>query len=260
VPEEIGNVDEMMEQFKGREEELVETLRNMQERSIAQKARAAKQKAAKVEARRSVQRGVVPGAKDVLSRTGDSESERGDEDAYAEGAAEAGDSPPGDRYSPNQSRTALEAAIDAGDWQAVGEAAALLSDHSMISGDSGELNVSGFSEGSGARVRSLGSIDAQRAEELDALVERRDWRAVMDAAKRYSEDSDFVKETPRGPSEEEQEALKQAELWRTFAEQMKPEATDEGASNAAEWAIQRSLSQLNESEKKKEPGGGTYEV
>jgi hypothetical protein len=259
VPEEIDNVDEMMEQFKGREEELVETLRNMQERSIAQKARAAKQKAAKVEARRSVQRGVVPGAKDVLSRTGDSESERGDDNALLEGGPDV-DSPPGVQYSAEQGRTALEAAIDAGDWQAVGEAAALLSDHSMISGDSGELNVSGFSEGSGARIRSLGSLDAQRAEELDSLVERRDWRAVMEAAKRYSEDCDFAREAPRGPSEEEEEALKQAELWRTFAEQMKPEATDEGASSAAEWAIQRSLSQLNESEKKKPSDGGTYEV
>ena len=32
VPEEIDNVDEMMLQFKGREEELVETLRTMQQR------------------------------------------------------------------------------------------------------------------------------------------------------------------------------------------------------------------------------------
>jgi hypothetical protein len=250
VPEEIDNVDEMMEQFKGREDELVETLRNMHERTVSQKARAAKQKAAKVEARRSVQRGVVPGAQDVLSRTGDSESERADDDIRMEGQS-----------SLEQRRTALEAAIDAGDWRAVGEAAAMLSDHSMISVDSGDLNLSGLSEGSGARVRSLGSIDARRAEELDALVDRRDWRAVMDAAKRFSEDGDYSRETPKGPSKEEEEALKQAELWRTFAEQMKPGATDEGASNAAEWAIQRSLSQLNENEKKKKSsGGGTYEV
>ena len=35
VPEEIDNVDEMMLQYKGREEELVETLRSMQERLAA---------------------------------------------------------------------------------------------------------------------------------------------------------------------------------------------------------------------------------
>ena len=35
VPDEIDNVDEMMKQFKGREDEMIETLRTMQERSIA---------------------------------------------------------------------------------------------------------------------------------------------------------------------------------------------------------------------------------
>ena len=66
VPEEIDNVDEMMLQFKGREEELVETLRTMQERAVAQKARVQGQKAAKREARNIVQQGgvelPVPGA------------------------------------------------------------------------------------------------------------------------------------------------------------------------------------------------------
>ena len=35
VPEEADNIDEMMTQFKGREEELVETLRRMQERAVS---------------------------------------------------------------------------------------------------------------------------------------------------------------------------------------------------------------------------------
>ena len=55
VPDEIDNVDEMMEQFSGREEELLANLRNMQEKSIAQRARAAVHKSAKQEAKRSVQ-------------------------------------------------------------------------------------------------------------------------------------------------------------------------------------------------------------
>ena len=54
VPEEINNVDEMMLQFRGREEELVETLRTMQERAVAQKARQGAQKAAKQQAKRTV--------------------------------------------------------------------------------------------------------------------------------------------------------------------------------------------------------------
>jgi len=54
VPEEVDNVDEMMRQFRGREEELVETLRTMQERSIAQREREEMRRNAKREARKSV--------------------------------------------------------------------------------------------------------------------------------------------------------------------------------------------------------------
>ena len=41
----------MLVQFKGREDKLIETLRTMQERNVAQRARAAVQKTAKPEAR-----------------------------------------------------------------------------------------------------------------------------------------------------------------------------------------------------------------
>jgi len=53
VPDEIDNVDDIMVQFSGREEELIETLRAMQEKSIAQRARAAVQRSAKKEAGRT---------------------------------------------------------------------------------------------------------------------------------------------------------------------------------------------------------------
>ena len=53
VPDEIDNIDDIMEQFAGREEELIETLRVMQEKSIAQRARAAVQRSAKREAGRA---------------------------------------------------------------------------------------------------------------------------------------------------------------------------------------------------------------
>ncbi|KAG7372442.1 hypothetical protein IV203_018585 [Nitzschia inconspicua] len=39
VPDEVENVDEMMTQFNGKEEELLETLRTMKERDVAKKAR-----------------------------------------------------------------------------------------------------------------------------------------------------------------------------------------------------------------------------
>lgn len=49
VPDELSNVDDILVQFTGREKELIETLRAMQEKSIAQRARAAVQRSAKKE-------------------------------------------------------------------------------------------------------------------------------------------------------------------------------------------------------------------
>jgi hypothetical protein len=47
VPDETENVDEMMTQFNGKEEELLETLRTMKERDVAKKARMESQKIAR---------------------------------------------------------------------------------------------------------------------------------------------------------------------------------------------------------------------
>jgi hypothetical protein len=49
VPEELGNVDEMIAQFKGREHELLETLRTMKERDVALKAKRAAQQQTKLQ-------------------------------------------------------------------------------------------------------------------------------------------------------------------------------------------------------------------
>jgi hypothetical protein len=54
VPEEQDNVDEMMLQFQGREEELVETLRSMQERQVVEKSRVEGKKKAKYDIREQV--------------------------------------------------------------------------------------------------------------------------------------------------------------------------------------------------------------
>ena len=43
----MDNVNEMMNQFKGKEEELLETLRTMKERNVAKKARLESQKIAR---------------------------------------------------------------------------------------------------------------------------------------------------------------------------------------------------------------------
>jgi hypothetical protein len=272
VPEEIDNVDEMMNQFKGREEELVETLRTMQERAVAQKARAAGHKAAKVEARRSVQRGVVPGA--AAQRV---PSSAGAGVAAAAALAQIGDSDQSTisgadttgEASVANVRSALEMAIETGDWAAVGDAAAMMSDASTLS--TSEINrmahttMSVSTEGARSR-QSLDGVNAARAAELDAMIDRGDWSGVIAAANRYTKtDKSSSEPSPAGRTKEEEDALAQAEIWMKIAEQKKAEgATDAGASDAAEWAIHRSLSQLKMADKKKDSnanqGGDEDEV
>jgi hypothetical protein len=291
VPEEIDNIDEMMNQFQGREEELVETLRTMQERAVAQKARSAGQKAAKVEARKSVQRGVVPGtgttqaestsrgASQLIAATsgvpGPSlagrrrarspevegrKSELETATSSSPFAAEGGDAA---EAASLQHRTALEMAIESGDWEAVGEAAAMMSDASITTASTGEVErIAGthLSDGSsaGSKGRALLGVtsESSRAAELDELISRGDWQGVMEAAALYSQADRSGTAVPGDAdiqSQEEKEALAQAELWMKIAEQKKKEgATDAGASDAAEWAIQRTLSQLREAERTKE--------
>lgn len=285
VPEEIDNVDEMMTQFKGREEELVETLRTMQERSVAQKARTAGQKAAKIDARRSVQRGVVPGVAGEEGDTGPSiaaaaalgavvgasvaatGSSQEDTpvvpivpDKAVDVSAEISEASTGGRGestlpdSVADRRTALELAIEAGDWEAVGEAAAMMSDASVTTASTGEIGRLGDQSAASSSVSSrkkppLEGAEAERAAELDQMIEKGDWTGVVEATKRFKE-SDTKRSAP---SKEEQEALAQAEKWMKIAEQKKAEgAEDAGASDAAEWAIQRSLSQMKQAEKQQQ--------
>jgi hypothetical protein len=56
VPDEIKNVDELMHQFQGREDELIETLRTMQERTIAAREREIMHSNAKLNALYQVKR------------------------------------------------------------------------------------------------------------------------------------------------------------------------------------------------------------
>lgn len=256
VPEEIDNVDEMMNQFKGREEELVETLRTMQERAVAQKARAAGQRAAKVEARRSVQRGVVPGTSGPRpsALAGSEEGAEGEPAGGTPTSAAASSSASSASGSHREARTALEDAIDAGDWEAVGRAAAMMSDASTGSpGDIagvGSGSMSQSSAGTGASRSTLSGINAARAAELDAMIDKGDWSGVVAAANRYTQ-SDKKPAARSGRTKEEEEALAEAEKWAKIAQQKKPVATDAAASEAAEWAIQRSLSQMKQTEKDK---------
>jgi hypothetical protein len=295
VPEEIDNVDEMMLQFKGREEELVETLRTMQERQVAQKARVQGQKQAKRDARQSAKGGTVisgqqaasslaiaapgnPLATDIDTKKAtdigfnvaagvlaaftqnDDDSERSTNYDKSPSRSDISSTSPSallsfgsmqdkkndrspessgadDDFKGKKQRTALELAIEAGDWEAVGEAAALLSDASVTSASSGEINrLAGGDTGSlsGDSTGRL-QVNAVRAAELDELIERGDWTGVVAVASKFGGTSPTLTEDVENVSlysadkerrlREEQEALAQAELWMEIAKQTKPEVS-----------------------------------
>ena len=340
VPEELNHVDEMMSQFRGREEELVETLRNMLEREIAQKARKSINRQVKLEAREMVResRKKAELSEDAanfaaakseskslegplfISADGDDDTDGLDEAATAESSdepsspiealmattnkekAETEDSessgrPPRD---PNRSlegiqvkssslmrgtvpitaddddddskpssqgnkmddeekerrRAALFAAVESGDWEAVGEAAAILS-------DTDDFNFMGTFESSRSGSTSGSSKDrAARAQQLTDMIEAGDWTGVVAHASRYNEADKSVAsgdsigedldEKRKRQLKEEKDALEQAEMWMQIAEKSKREgesAEQQGAAaEAADWAIAQSLSQMEKSE------------
>ncbi|GKY99140.1 hypothetical protein MPSEU_000869500 [Mayamaea pseudoterrestris] len=254
VPEELDNVDEMMNQFKGREDELLETLRTMQERFIAQKARETNQKSAKIEARRTVREaaGMNAARTDTGPRQAVSpEASSGDVSARSADRSSIASVPSEER------RTALESAIEAGDWEAVGAAAALMSDADTGSNNSGDISqlneaLSSVENSQRSQRSEISESDTARAARIDSLVGKSDWQGVVEATKLFSDEDKPLR------SQEEEEALAEAEAWMKIAEDTKEGATDAAASEAAEWAIQKSLSQLQEEERqqgKKEPSG-----
>jgi hypothetical protein len=173
------------------------------------------------------------------------------------GTIEADNKPSSQR---DKKQSALEMDIEAGDWEAVGEAAAMLSDHSMASSaDTDESNrlADGLSSQGSGSVGSRGDTSA-KAEELDQLIDEGDWDGVAQAAVKGDEAARTKKqETEKERAtrrfkhlKKEDEALAQADIWMAIAEQSKPdsEKTDKGASKAADWAIGRSLQALMEAE------------
>uniref|UniRef100_A0A6U3Z6P5 EF-hand domain-containing protein n=1 Tax=Ditylum brightwellii TaxID=49249 RepID=A0A6U3Z6P5_9STRA len=297
VPDEIDNVDEMMHQFHGREEELVETLRTMQERSIAQRARAAVHRTAKREARRARSENMPPlhmapgvphadrsvdvslgsmssngnyrmgmsagaaGAandntgvhtygmsRDMEERDQNQQSLKrvrssSPQDVFDENSVGVTDENPSDVFDENTmdttsgpssapfaanggshasphiseeqsksqkysssitsksgSRTALELAIEAGDWEAVGEAAAMMSDASVTTITTTEIRDMADSsdfESVQSLINSRKDVNSNRAAVLDKLIDSGDWTGVVAAASQFS-DKDKV--GPSSPS------------------------------------------------------------
>ena len=208
VPEEADNVDEMLNQFKGREEELVETLRRMQERAIASRARLAVQKSVKLEARARAR-----------SASGKSVASQG-------------------------SSNELEQAIEEGNWLAVGQAAQKISDQNEggLSVEDKERLRQKISQSPAMNSQAFSNENVN----LDELIEKGDWSGVIAAAKAASEGGDTS--NTGNISKEEQDALAQASMWQVIANQSKQQdggPDSSGAGDAADWAISRSLNALN---------------
>lgn len=294
VPEEIQNVDEMMQQFRGREEELIETLRTMEERAVAQKARQGAQRQAKTQAKQKTAEEREADASALLVAipgpgSPDSEADAGFfEDAspavaksmgtgqvtstakslgtgQVEGTSKAKSLGTGTIDSAKKStgrdrkQSALEEAIEAGDWEAVGQAAAMLSDHSLASSVETE-EINRLADGLSSQGSDLGSSRgnlSDKAEELEELIERGDWTGVVNAAAGRSSESATQKREAEEEArrqrrlkyrKEEEAALAQASIWDAIAQRTKEDAeettADRAASDAADWAIGRSLSAL----------------
>ncbi|KAL3914416.1 MAG: hypothetical protein SGARI_000131 [Bacillariaceae sp.] len=259
VPEEADNVDEMMTQFRGREEELVETLRSMQERQVAQKARLESQKQAKRDAKAFVETqkqqekslGAVDNAGNAADDQWMADLDTSGADAGARITAQAADA-----QAEKDIKNQLKEAIENEDWNNVATAAAGLSGHGIFQDDDENTSAGGHEGASTASGRSV---------EINALVDRGDWDGVVAAASRYAggasqktDGSTSVEERRRKRQarlKEEEEALAQAEIWDAIAEQTKSEnqaeadkASNAGANLAAAWAIDRSLTALRKAE------------
>lgn len=272
VPEEADNVDEMMTQFRGREEELVETLRSMQERQVAQKARLESQKQAKRDAKAFVENQKQQEKIGAIDNTGNpaddkwmADIDQSDSAAPAGGVLAAASiaglttTLEDDAQKEKETKRQLNEAIEKEDWNAVAAAAAGLSGHGIFHDDD---------EDTRDYVLEAASTTSGRSLEINALVDRGDWDGVVAAASRYVEadsrktsvtdDSLSIEERRRKRQErlkEEEEALAQAEIWDAIAEQTKAEneaeeerASNAGANLAAAWAIDRSLTALRKAE------------
>ena len=217
----IDNIDEMMIQFEGREHELIETLKTMQERSIAQRARAAVQQSAKLEAK----------ARGHVSSDG------------------------GGGSTSSASKSYIEQAIEKGDWQAVGQAAAMMGGGQVIEDDSFDRSrsssisssLSDSRSRSASRDSTLSRDKSERIQHLDNLIAVGDWAGIVAVASQYQAMDEAIGQSPpvdaNLATEEERDALAQAELWHAIAQQSKQDisSTSEGAKEAADWAISRSL-------------------
>lgn len=245
VPDEIDNVDEMMTQFRGREEELVETLRTMQERSIAARQREASRRNAKREAKK------IAKASKKSSKVLKSDTET---EPLVHPEKKSG------------------SASDTNSWSAVGKTAEQIiqtTEYDSSSGQSSDFDSAAEDESDAYLSADSGQV---KASNIEGLINKNDWSGVVAAASAYSKSGkvqgnddqekthvrkeSVSSDSSKGTAErEEAEARAQAHMWANIAQQSKKVegSVAIGASDAADWAISRSLKQIQDSSVKVQP-------
>jgi len=182
VPDEIDNVDDIMVQFSGRENELIETLRAMQEKSIAQRARAAVQRSAKKEAGRS--------GRDLMDDEssedfGQSYTTDGGQSMTTDGQSATTNSRSAHgRRGTSDSMTEHDSKGDADDYSTSSGSSGSGSMSSYYSGTSdSRSNVTGSEYSESQYSESTGVSIGKSRNDLSDAIDASDWRAVGEAAK-----------------------------------------------------------------------------
>lgn len=265
VPDEIENIDEMMSQFRGHEEDLLERLRTMQERSIAARQREASRRNAKREAKKLAKEAKKANSSlaGLPPRPSPKIAKSSAETTSLVSSNELSSNGNTDASGQTTQRVALDKAIAAGDWDAVGATAAQLGNITDSS-----VNTSDFesADESSAYLSSASRMtDATKAQDLDELIANKDWSAVVAVAREHADAEATSAVTSQGSSkdgknskssgsssgwkipffsqknassdeklgvpkkssdDEEEEARAQAEIWMSIAEQSKAKGSN----------------------------------
>lgn len=280
------NVDDMMLQFKGREEgecvvvsilstflrgcsshcythtELVETLRTMKERSQAQRSKAAIHKTATLEgkARASLSSSSNEPSYYAESTTSSLSANAAainslDNSISNSSVSDLGMTSADDQSSSRKTtQSSLELAIERGDWRAVGEAAAKMNSDGIAHEESvGSIHSGSVPESHGRQ---------ERINYLDELISKGDWAGIVAAAGTYQAIDDY-KVGDKRTSSEEREALAQAKMWQEIARQSSQSSNEaKGAVEATDWAISLERKRIEEvtTDKSDKPGPKTPRI
>ena len=106
---------------------------------------------------------------------------------------------------------------------------------SIVQDDSGSSLNTSLSQAESSKSK------ADRINHLDSLIAKGDWAGIVAAAGTYQAVDDTF--GAGGQTQEERDALAQANMWQEIANQSRQEggAEAEGAKDAADWAISRAM-------------------